>query len=98
MQSRPSTVSWHSQLPPALLLWQTIHWLRYGVLPVFVIEGRTPAAKLDKLRARWGGQEVQVSSFAAAVLLSSQQLWCVVWRALCSREVCNTAARTALNS
>lgn len=34
---------------------QTIHWLRYGCLPVFVIEGRTPAAKLDKLRARWAG-------------------------------------------
>lgn len=33
---------------------QTIHWLRYGCLPVFVIEGRTPEAKLDKLRARWG--------------------------------------------
>jgi hypothetical protein len=31
---------------------QTIHWLRYGCLPVFVIEGQTPAAKLEKLRQR----------------------------------------------
>lgn len=35
-----------------LLLPQTIHWLRYGCLPVFVIEGQTPAAKLEKLRQR----------------------------------------------
>jgi hypothetical protein len=33
-------------------LLQTIHWLRYGCLPVFVIEGQTPAAKLEKLRQR----------------------------------------------
>ncbi|KAF6255043.1 PIN domain-like protein [Scenedesmus sp. NREL 46B-D3] len=31
---------------------RTIHWLRYGCLPVFVIEGQTPAAKLEKLRQR----------------------------------------------
>jgi hypothetical protein len=34
------------------ILLQTIHWLRYGCLPVFVIEGRPPQAKLDTLRAR----------------------------------------------
>jgi hypothetical protein len=33
-------------------LLQTIHHLRYGCLPVFVIEGRTPPAKLQKLRDR----------------------------------------------
>jgi hypothetical protein len=31
---------------------QTIHWLRHGVLPVFVIEGRTPPEKLERLRQR----------------------------------------------
>eukprot|EP00879_Flechtneria_rotunda_P023086 GHRR01024405.1.p1 GENE.GHRR01024405.1~~GHRR01024405.1.p1 ORF type:complete len:135 (+),score=39.50 GHRR01024405.1:865-1269(+) len=32
---------------------RTIHWLRHGCLPVFVIEGRTPAAKLERLRQRY---------------------------------------------
>lgn len=36
----------------SLPLPQTIHWLRHGCLPVFVIEGQTPQAKLDKLRQR----------------------------------------------
>ena len=31
---------------------QTIHWLRYGVVPVGVTEGIAPAAKLEKLRER----------------------------------------------
>jgi hypothetical protein len=33
---------------------QTIHWLRHGCLPLFVVEGATPPAKLDKLRSRCG--------------------------------------------
>jgi hypothetical protein len=39
-------------VPSVLPVLQTIHWLRYGCLPVFVIEGQTPAAKLEKLRQR----------------------------------------------
>eukprot|EP00878_Enallax_costatus_P013056 GHUV01013642.1.p1 GENE.GHUV01013642.1~~GHUV01013642.1.p1 ORF type:complete len:422 (+),score=113.94 GHUV01013642.1:479-1744(+) len=31
---------------------RSIHWLRHGCLPVFVIEGQTPQAKLDKLKQR----------------------------------------------
>ncbi|KIZ05294.1 putative Flap endonuclease GEN [Monoraphidium neglectum] len=31
---------------------RTIHWLRHGCLPLFVIEGNTPEAKLEKLRQR----------------------------------------------
>ncbi|KAI8470266.1 MAG: hypothetical protein J3K34DRAFT_510633 [Monoraphidium minutum] len=31
---------------------RTIHWLRHGCLPLFVIEGATPPAKLEKLRQR----------------------------------------------
>lgn len=31
---------------------QTIHWLRHGCLPLFVIEGSTPPAKIEKLRQR----------------------------------------------
>lgn len=47
---------------------QTIHWLRYGCLPVFVIEGRTPEAKLDKLRARWDTHLLSHTASAPAVL------------------------------
>lgn len=31
---------------------QTIQWLRHGVVPLFVVEGATPPAKLERLRQR----------------------------------------------
>lgn len=52
VQAHPVTAVANRPLHVSLCIPQTIHWLRYGCLPVFVIEGRTPEAKLDKLRAR----------------------------------------------
>jgi hypothetical protein len=31
---------------------RTVHWLRHGCLPIFVVEGAPPPAKLEKLRQR----------------------------------------------
>jgi hypothetical protein len=37
----------------SVVLSRTVHWLRHGCLPVFVIEGRTPPEKLERLKERF---------------------------------------------